>query len=119
MHALTPAQVEVKRAYQKMWTREKRAGWREQVLRILGGHCVCCEETNFDVLEVDHINNDGKEERKKFRNFQMLLKKLRTVANSQSQYQLLCANCHTAKTHDVICIHRRAEVAIEELAFAA
>lgn len=89
---------------------------RREVLNILGDLCVCCGEDNLAVLEIDHVHNDGAEERtKSLRDITMFAKGLRTGELDKDRYQLLCANCHTAKTHGIICIHCRAEAAVEAL----
>lgn len=66
-----------------------------------GYRCACCGETELHFLQLDHINNDGAEFRKKFLGRQ-------TAAGFQTYswlfkngcpegYQVLCANCNHGK----------------------
>lgn len=68
--------------------------------------CKCCGESTFEFLQIDHINNDGAEHRRKTRkegssNFVYWLKK-----NGMPEgYQILCANCNTGKRTNSYCPH--------------
>lgn len=72
---------------------------RSQELRKLcvqnyGGKCVCCGQSNFKYLQLDHVDNDGKFHRKETSNMYAW-----AVANNYpKRLQLLCANCHQAKS---------------------
>lgn len=60
----------------------------------LGNRCVWCGEDDSIVLVIDHVNNDGQAERKKWHT----LKILRAAANdTEGRYQLLCRNCNWRK----------------------
>jgi len=39
---------------------------RVKLIKLLGGHCRICLEERIQFLEVDHIYNDGIEERSKY-----------------------------------------------------
>jgi len=73
--------------------REKRRRIRENVLTKYGGRCVCCGETQFEFLAVDHVNNNGSKERKEIGGSCRVYKKLLTLP-IQSDYQILCHNCN-------------------------
>ena len=62
----------------------------------LGGKCCQCGEDDWNVLDIDHINGDGKHERGQ-KNKGNMLKSI-TRSGHQNKYQLLCANCHRKKT---------------------
>lgn len=78
---------------------------RETLVRGYGGRCVCCGEDDPNVIELDHVGGDGNQHRRS--------------ASPQSIYrwairndfpptlQLLCANCHTAKTRTGDCSYRK------------
>lgn len=77
---------------------------RRECLVHYGSKCVCCGETEQKFLQLDHIDNNGKEHRKK------LTTRLETwlVNNdfpSDYRIQILCANCHVAKTNYGSCPH--------------
>lgn len=38
---------------------------KAETLDIYGNKCVCCGETNWQFLTIDHINNDGKKTKKR------------------------------------------------------
>jgi 5-methylcytosine-specific restriction endonuclease McrA len=90
------------RCYQKKYKRELR----EKVINKLGGKCAICGYAG-PALQIDHINNNGYEERKKFYNnpiwnycgcgtyYYKLYKKI--LSNDIKDYQLLCANCNIEK----------------------
>jgi len=79
---------------------------RLRVIAMYGGSCVCCGQTNRKYLQIDHVNDDGCIERKLTKS----LKQNRTIefgkafytklgkSKRRSDLQLLCANCHNAKT---------------------
>ena len=68
--------------------------------------CKCCGETHLEFLTIDHIHNNGAEERK-------------TIGSGQGFYywiiknnypeglQILCYNCNCAKGHYGECPHQR------------
>lgn len=62
--------------------------------------CLQCGYSNIDALVLDHINDDGAEQRKILGGKRVtgicFYKKLRTL-NFPSGFQVLCANCNTIK----------------------
>lgn len=87
-------QVKESRRYAKM---------RADCVTAYGGECVCCGEDNPKYLQLDHVDNDGAEHRRQ-------LAKNKNGRGGGSLYawavrnkfpkrlQLLCCNCHQAKT---------------------
>lgn len=73
---------------------------RVACLTAYGGQCRCCGETNHKYLQLDHVGNDGAAHRREIANG------TRGGSNYQwafrngfpDRLQLLCANCHQAKT---------------------
>lgn len=70
--------------------------------------CVCCEEKEFQFLQVDHINNDGAQHRRElryaYRNemYEWLIKN-----NLPQGFQILCANCNFGKyVNKGVCPHK-------------
>ena len=83
---------------------------REEVFEAYGGKCACCGEMWQTYLQLDHINNDGAQHRKELRGHN------KGIGGTKMYYavrregfpayvQLLCANCHTAKTRKEKCHH--------------
>lgn len=74
---------------------------RAEIIRMLGGACVCCGTTWKIFLQIDHVNSVGSQERRAISN---CIAKLREFVRARPEdYQLLCANCHSAKTAEVPC----------------
>src|SRR5687768_8083485 len=84
---------------------------RARVLALYGGRCVHCGLDDTRVLQLDHVNNDGKAHRLAVGKdpTKVLLEAERDhLAGDGSRFQLLCANCHVIKTQEA----RAAERAI-------
>lgn len=67
--------------------------------------CICCNEKCLVFLTIDHINNDGKESRKKNGNgthyYHYLIKN-----NYPDGYQVLCFNCNCGRqVNGGVCPH--------------
>lgn len=69
--------------------------------------CACCGEAEYKFLCVDHINDDGAEDRKKNPShatgrglYTRLIKD-----NFPEGYQILCYNCNMAKGIQGVCPH--------------
>jgi len=77
---------------------KRRKEERELVFNHYGRNCVCCYESTFELLTIDHINNDGKEHRKQLNNeggehfYRWLIKN-----NFPEGFQTLCWNCNVGK----------------------
>lgn len=70
---------------------------RQEAITAYGGVCVCCGEDYYPYLELDHTNGGGKKERQEIgaaTTFYRYLKR----NNWPTHMQVLCANCHRAKT---------------------
>lgn len=89
------------RDFYKEKTRIYRVEKRMKALLAYGGKCACCGERREFFLTLDHVNNDGKEHREEIGTSQMWwwLEKNRYPDG----FQVLCANCHLAKTKNGAC----------------
>jgi hypothetical protein len=91
-------------------TNRNNARTRDAVFAAYGGYiCVCCGETEPKFLSIDHINNDGAEERRSGAYassgsaFYTWLRKNAFPAG----YQVLCMNCQVGKHRNGgICPHQ-------------
>lgn len=71
---------------------------RQQILDFYGRVCASCSHDDERVLQVDHVFNDGAEERRRFgKRIPALWKRIQ--ANPE-RYQLLCANCNWLKRYE-------------------
>jgi hypothetical protein len=70
---------------------------KQKCYEILGAKCIGCGHSDPDTLVIDHVYNDGQEERK-----QISIIKLRNCIissnNADGRYQLLCFNCNLKKS---------------------
>ena len=66
---------------------------------LLGGKCYECGDNRMQTLELDHVNNNGAEERRKFGRANAMIKE---VFKRPFDFQLLCGSCHNLKTSGCI-----------------
>lgn len=93
-------------------TRQRLLSYKVRVIEGYGGKCVCCGESEPLFLQLDHVNNDGAIERKKYpKSTQLYLKVIRE--GFPSDYQLLCANCNFGRSlNGGVCPHQVSNVEI-------
>lgn len=85
--------------------REYNRRYRDAAIAAYGGRCRCCGETTDEFLQIDHVNNDGAEHRRKIGNGNSIYTWLKKN-NYPEGFQVLCANCNYAKAHYGYCPHR-------------
>lgn len=81
-------------------SKQRRRKYKEIVLNHYGKECADCGFTDYRALQIDHINDNGAEERKSlggkqvsgWRFYEYLIKN-----NLPEGYQTLCANCNNIK----------------------
>ena len=83
------------------YTRNRIRVIRSLILTKLGNRCVICGNGDPRVLQIDHINGKGCEERRKLGTSGLSNKliKLNEIELRQN-YQLLCANCNSIKRYE-------------------
>jgi hypothetical protein len=92
--------------YQKNYNKLKARNLRASILTMLGSKCCKCGFSDIRALQIDHLNGDGAEERKKLSNrgknngvhplvFYPIV--IKSLLNNENKYQLLCANCNWIK----------------------
>ena len=69
------------------------------VLDFLGGRCTNCGETDYMVMNIDHIKNDSAKDRKGGSGNVTIIvyNMIRKGINIKKIFQLLCANCNIKK----------------------
>jgi len=86
---------------------ENRMAIKEETIKAYGGKCVCCGETDLLFLTLDHVYNDGSQHRKKLMALgNTFYLKMRTLGYPKYGLQVLCWNCHYAKTYFGTCPHK-------------
>ena len=77
---------------------------RLRIIKLLGNCCKHCGTDDKRVLQLDHINGDGKFERKRNKNGNCSKPKYKSILdrilNGYVGLQVLCANCHMIKTYE-------------------
>lgn len=84
-------------AYNAEWNRKRNKKVREEMLEAYGGKCACCGESEPLFLELDHIYNDGADDRRIHRNQFQIILKLQSAGWPTDRVQLLCSNCNQGK----------------------
>jgi hypothetical protein len=86
-------------------TKEYYVKCRHLALEHYGAKCICCGETEEKFLHLDHKDNDGKEHRIQIKG---VLSQWLVTNNFPTDYeiQILCANCHNAKSFYGSCPHQ-------------
>ncbi len=75
-----------------------KAKIKDEVFAAYGGYkCACCGETHKEFLQIDHVNNDGAEHRRKIGGSGRLYGWLKKHGFPQEGFQVLCLNCNWAK----------------------
>ena len=82
----------------------KRRRMKREVIAGYGGACSCCGERRFEFLSIDHVNNDGAEERKVLAASSMYYK-LKRDGFPTARYRLLCMNCNWSRGRYAECPH--------------
>jgi len=78
--------------------REQRATLRKQVIEAYGHKCQWCGTTTYEYLSIDHVNNDGKQDRKRFTDQRAFYKWI--IKNDYPEtLQILCFNCNCSKEY--------------------
>lgn len=94
-----PWDKEKKRLYNRQWSRINNRLKRIELLNILGGKCKNCGFSNYDALEIDHIEPVLRRTTKDTSKAGVrLVQSLMNGKYDISAVQVLCANCHSIKT---------------------
>ena len=91
----------------KQKNRRKHRRLRQQVVSAYGSKCACCGESRPEFIHVDHVDNDGAEHRRKIGTGGLKFYTwLRARGFPKKGFQLLCANCNSAKGIYGYCPHQ-------------
>ncbi|MEM3089186.1 MAG: hypothetical protein QXY22_01305 [Candidatus Nitrosotenuis sp.] len=75
---------------------------RFKLIQLLGGKCRICLNDKIESLEVDHIYNDGAEERSKYGSVEKIYAwYLQHPEQAFRRLQPLCKDCHSMKTYAI------------------
>jgi hypothetical protein len=88
---------------------KRRIKIRIQALKIYGGEnpsCYCCGENKYEFLALDHINDNGNEQRKKSQGGSTALLIWLKKNNWPSGLRVCCYNCNLAREFYGTCPHK-------------
>jgi hypothetical protein len=106
----TPEEVAALRAAESAKTKRNQDRCRDQVYNAYGGYrCNCCNETERMFLSIDHMDNNGAEERKsgKYNGGGSAFYNWLRKNNFPVGYQVLCMNCQVGKhKNGGVCPHQ-------------
>ncbi len=88
----------------KSWHKRMRVALRQEVIAAYGGKCVCCGESHFQFLTLDHPHGNGQEDRKKYKNMTGQIYGWAKKNGYPDIYRVLCMNCNWVRRYDV-CPH--------------
>lgn len=77
----------------------KRRKKRFKLLEIFNSCCVKCGFSDWRALQIDHLLSNGSQERREL-TLDGISKKILSMEDPKSEYQLLCANCNRIKQHE-------------------
>lgn len=85
--------------------RQRDAVW-DRLFALYGAVCVCCGEIDRVFLTVDHVNNDGKIDRAKFKDGTASLRLWLSRQPKLPNYRILCFNCNLGRARNAgVCPH--------------
>lgn len=71
---------------------------RIEIFALLGCKCNKCGFSDIRALQIDHVNGNGVEDRRKFgKGTAYYLHVLKEIKAGSKNYQILCANCNQIK----------------------
>jgi hypothetical protein len=80
---------------------------RREVISHYGGRCMCCGITEFTMLTIDHIKNDGAQQREEIGGGYRFYCWLRRN-KYPPEFQILCFNCNISKhLSGGVCAHKK------------
>ena len=75
----------------------KKIDYQGRALEILGNKCVNCGITDRDILNIDHVKNDGKEDPDRTNLARNVIKEYENGMDIFENYQCLCTGCNMKK----------------------
>lgn len=87
-------------ASRRKWQLNNCFVYRYQILKLLGVICKNCGyDKDWRALHIDHVNGNGKRDRKT--NSGTYYKKIKQkILKGSKEYQILCANCNWIKVYE-------------------
>lgn len=90
--------------------RTRNARLKAETFNAYGNACACCGESEKKFLTLDHINGDGAAHRKTLKGGGTAIYDWAKKHHFPPTIQILCANCHFAKTFYGNCPHQQSDL---------
>lgn len=84
------------KAYMVKYAKDLLEKCKKIVFDYYGWHCNCCNERLVSMLTIDHVNNNGYEDRRAKRSGVSMYQKI-VKEGFPNSYQILCMNCNWSK----------------------
>ena len=86
-------------------SRLKRERIKIETMNAYGGKCKCCNESRTQFLTIEHLNSDGKEDRKNVGSGVCIYYWLKRNGFPKDNYTCLCINCNFSRGMYGYCPH--------------
>lgn len=97
--------IVMKNKCQKSWQKKKCMNARHKIFNILGKTCVCCGESTYGLLTIEHKNNDGSEHLKRSGTRYKMWDDIAGDPKIKEKYETLCHNCNWGRMAYGECPH--------------
>ena len=79
--------------------------------------CWCCGETTIQFLGLDHMDNDGAEERRGIGGGHAAYRRLKTAGYPERNYKVSCQNCNSTRYYYGVCPHQQMVIADDPIRY--
>ncbi len=92
------------REYNQIAQKKRGLILKQLIIEKFGNRCNCCGENTYELLTLDHINEDAASKEKGKHTYQKWASALK---NPLDDYQILCHNCNWGKSKYGVCPHQK------------
>ena len=86
--------------YRRKYEEKRRNYYKIPIFTALNWKCACCDFNCLDVLQIDHIDGNGKQHRKNIKGSSA--EYYHDIWSHLGDFQLLCGCCHILKTKGLL-----------------
>jgi hypothetical protein len=92
----------------------KRRALRLEMIAAYGGVCVCCGESRWEFLTIDHVNGGGKKHQRSAGGSRRILEGLKKAGWPRDGFRLLCYDCNCSRGAHGYCPHESVPMVVVE-----
>ena len=92
--------------------------FRVGIIRLLGGRCSACDETRSHHLELDHVRNNGNDDKRFFKPgkiFEFYFKRIEQNIDIGNDFQVLCGACNRKKYKENQWLKKQGKSLVEKI----